>query len=59
MARLPGWAGWRDLLLALGVAGLAQAEVWSGVVVGGPRAAVALTGLVMGLALVCGGDALR
>jgi signal transduction histidine kinase len=51
MARLPGSAGRRDLLLALGVAGLAQAEVWSGVVVGGPRPAVALTGLVMGLAL--------
>jgi signal transduction histidine kinase len=52
MVRLPGWASRRDVLLALGVAGLAQAEVWSGVVVGGPRAAVALTGLVMGLALV-------
>lgn len=37
--------------MALGVAGLAQAEVWSGVVVGGPRPAVATTGLVMGLAL--------
>jgi len=52
MARLPGWVGRRDLLLALGVAGLAQAEVWSGLVVGGPRPAVAMTGLVMGLALV-------
>jgi len=51
MARLPSSAGRRDLLLALGVAGLAQAEVWSGVVVGGPRAAVAATGLVMGLVL--------
>ena len=52
MARLPGWAGRRDVLLGLGVAGLAQVEVWSGVVVGGSRVAVALTGLVMGLALV-------
>jgi len=51
MARLPGSAGRRDLLLAGGAAGLAQVEVWSGVVVGGPRAAVAMTGLVMGLAL--------
>jgi signal transduction histidine kinase len=51
MARLPVGVGLRDALLALGLAGLAQAEVWSGVVMGGPRAAVALTGLVMGLAL--------
>ncbi|HEU4426514.1 MAG TPA: histidine kinase [Pilimelia sp.] len=51
MGMLPGSAGRRDLLLALGVAGLAQAEVWSGVVVGGPRPAVALSGLVMGVAL--------
>jgi len=52
MARLPGSVGRRDLLLALGVAGLAQAEVWSGVVVGGPRAAVAMTGLAMAVLLV-------
>ena len=52
MARLFGSPGRRDLLLGLGVAGLAQVEVWSGVVVGGPRPAVAVTGLVMGLALL-------
>jgi signal transduction histidine kinase len=51
MARLFGSPGRRDLVLALGVAGLAQAEVWSGVVVGGPRPVVAMTGLVMGLTL--------
>ena len=52
MAGLPGGVDRRDLLLGLGVAGLAQAEVWSGVVDGGPPAAVAVTGLVMGLALI-------
>ncbi|HUR09098.1 MAG TPA: histidine kinase [Nonomuraea sp.] len=51
MVRLTESPDRRDVLLALGIAGLAQAEVWSGVVVGGPRPAVAATGLVMGLAL--------
>jgi signal transduction histidine kinase len=51
MAGLPGPVGRGDVLLAAGVAVLALAEVWSGVVVGGPRPAVAMTGLVMGLAL--------
>ena len=52
MARLPDWVRWHDVVLAAGVAGLAQVEVLSGSVVGGPKAAVAITGLVMGLALV-------
>jgi signal transduction histidine kinase len=52
MARLPDSVRWRDVVLGVGVAGLAQVEVWSGSVVGGPRAALAITGLVMGLALV-------
>ena len=51
MVRLTGSPDRRDVLLALGIAGLGQAEVWSGAVVGGPRPAVAATGLVMGLAL--------
>jgi signal transduction histidine kinase len=51
MARLPALVRPRDVLLAAGVAGLALAEVSSGVVAGDPRWAVALTGLVMGLAL--------
>ena len=51
MSWLPGSADRRDVALALGVAGLAQAEVWSGVVAGGPAPAVAATALVMGLVL--------
>ena len=51
MSWLPGSADRRDVALALGVAGLAQAEVWSGIVEGGPAPAVAATALVMGLAL--------
>jgi signal transduction histidine kinase len=53
MARLPESPARRDVLLALGIAGLAQAEVWSGAIAGGPRPLVAATGLVMGLALAC------
>ncbi|MGP3915441.1 DUF7134 domain-containing protein [Nonomuraea sp. 10N515B] len=51
MARLSESLDPRDALVALGIAGLAQVEVWSGVVVGGPRPLVAVAGLVMGLAL--------
>ncbi|MFC4117253.1 sensor histidine kinase [Nonomuraea zeae] len=51
MAGLAASPARRDVLLALGIAGLAQAEVWTGAVVGGPRPAVAATGLVAGLAL--------
>src|SRR5688500_18542681 len=52
MSWLPGLADRREVALALGVAGLAQVEVWSGVVAGGPTPAVAATSLVMGLVLV-------
>ncbi|MDP4501968.1 sensor histidine kinase [Nonomuraea turcica] len=51
MARLSESLDRRDALVALGIAGLAQVEVWSGVVVGGPRPLVAVAGLVMGLPL--------
>ncbi|MCA2220851.1 sensor histidine kinase [Nonomuraea aurantiaca] len=51
MVRLTASPHRRDVLLALGIAGLAQAEVWSGAVVGGSRPAVAATVLVTGLAL--------
>ncbi|MBO3748822.1 sensor histidine kinase [Streptosporangiaceae bacterium NEAU-GS5] len=52
MAGLIESPGPRDVLLAVGIAGLSQAEVWTGAIAGGPRWLVAVTGLVMGVALV-------